>query len=68
MLRCQILSVSTARKSQASSHRDRVGFRPTSNFGLKYWPSALRDVHRSQTPSVAVWARLASDRGVYSSR
>ena len=26
------------------SRRDRVGFRPTSEFELRYWPSVLRDV------------------------
>ena len=27
-----------------SSGRDRVGFRPTSEFEFRYWPSVLRDV------------------------
>ena len=39
---------------QASSHRDRVGFRSTSKFGLSYWPSANRDVAFLQVHALQV--------------
>ena len=33
-----------------SSRPDRVGFRPTSDFVLRYWPSVFRDVAFLQVP------------------
>ena len=48
------LSVPTRNSSgslplSCSSRRDRVGFRPTSKFVLRYWPSVLREVVIRQT-------------------
>ena len=32
------------------SRRDRVGFKPTSEFRLRYWPSVLREIMFLQVP------------------